>query len=278
MAVLQSIPRVCDDSVCETCLNDATLLRFFATGAYETICNGCIPASACADPDGLTTKFIGDRKHSYCILCQDWHELNSDGAVDCTLEPQENSPLARFCIEHRATQMAGNTKKSTTVGTVPTPDREGSTPRPQKASETAREIQRDTMLVDMQLQISEMECRLSKQIERSLSLKMAEFQKKSADTAQSLSLDKCVQVDKNDLKAADALYKAHKARENPTQHILDSLPKIIETISKSIENSYRFQNGAQNLPNKKGQGRKFSQKAPKNRQNGQNSQNGNQRR
>ena len=59
--------------------------------------------------------------------------------------------------------------------------------------------------------------------------------------AQNLSSqEKSVQTDKNDLRAAEVLFKAHKARENPTQAILDTLPKIIETIANSFEKSIDF--------------------------------------
>ena len=168
---------VCDSSVCEACCNTATLMRFFATGAYETICNACIPPGACADPDGLTTKFVGDRRHTFCLICQDWHEDVNDGVVDCDIDLHEHSPLARICIESLAVAQANQSKKSTNGSAVPTPAKEVSAIAP-AASSTAREVQRDNMLVEMQLQITEMEKRLSQQIEKSLNLKMIDLQDK----------------------------------------------------------------------------------------------------
>ena len=87
--------------------------------------------------------------------------------------------------------------------------------------------------------------------------------------------EKTVQTDKSDLRAAEALYRAYKARQNPTQAILDTIPKIVESITKSIDKKYRFsQKGNKNFkgPNKNGQKRAHRQK---NTQNATNSNNRN---
>ena len=34
---------ICDSTICEACCNRTTLERFYATGAYEAICNACVP-------------------------------------------------------------------------------------------------------------------------------------------------------------------------------------------------------------------------------------------
>ena len=96
------------------------------------------------------------------------------------------------------------------------------------------------------------------------------------------SHEKSVQTDKNDLRAAEVLFKAHKARENPTQAILDTLPKIIETITNSFEKTYRFRNtkeGRQNNPNPREEQRArpqrskaHSRRGPGSKKTGRNSQ------
>ena len=239
---------VCDSSTCEACCNSATLSRFWATGAYETICNQCVPGDACADQNGLTTTFVGDRRCSWCIICQEWHESAVEGVVDCELDPSEHSPLARLCIERYAMEKAGNSKKSTKEGPVQPPANDMSEPVASKAPETARDMKRDAMLVDMQLQITEMEKRLTLQIEKSVNLKISNFEKNiCVSDSNPTSLDKSSQVDIKDLSAAEALYNAYKMRSNPTQAIIDQLPKIIETITNKLERSYRFSPRNQNL-------------------------------
>ena len=273
---------VCDCSVCESCINTVTLQRFFACGVYETICNACIPPDACADPDGLTAKTIGSRKCTFCLICQEYHEDVSEGVVDCDIDLHEHSPLARLCIESLALAKAEKAKKSTKKGREP----QGSKFQPENADQqgcTAREIQRDNMLLEMQVKIQEMEKNLSQQIEKSLNLKMMDLEKNlGLQNENSNSHEKCVQTDKNDLRAAEVLFKAHKARENPTQAILDTLPKIIETITNSFEKKYRFQNtkeGRQNHPNPREEQRARQQRSkthnrrgPDNKKSGRNSQ------
>ena len=272
---------VCDSSICESCCNNVTLMRFFATGAYETICNACIPPEACADPDGLTTKYLGDRKHTFCIICQDWHEDATDGVVDCDIDLHEHSPLARLCIESLAIIKA-KTKKSTKRSNVQTPSKEVDNLGASGALSTAREVQRDNMIVDMQLQIAEMEKRLSVQIEKSLNLKMLDLQNTiGVSPSNPTSLDKCVQVDKQELKLAEAHYKAQKAKENPTQAILESLPKILETITSTIEKSYRFKNQnnqSSKKSNPRGPEKKSMNQRPKTNRHGGQNQNSNPRR
>ena len=62
---------VCEGTVCEACINSATLERFLACGANELICNSCIPPDACADQDGRTALTLGDRQCTYCLICQE---------------------------------------------------------------------------------------------------------------------------------------------------------------------------------------------------------------
>ena len=242
-------------------------MRFFATGAYETICNACIPPEACADPEGLTAKFIGDRKHAFCLICQDFHEDTNEGVVDCDIDLHEHSPLARLCIERLAVIRAEKTKKSTPVSEPIAARKEAPASNKADASDTAREVQRDNVLIDLQIQINEMEKRLSLQVEKTLNLKILDLQKTLGfSEATPTSLDKSVQVDKQDLRNAEALYRAHKAKENPTQAILDSLPKIIETITNSIEKTYRFK--TQNTNNSKISNNRDQEKVRKNRTKG----------
>ena len=205
----------------------------------------------------------------------------NDGLSTVILTSSPHSPLARICIESLTVAQANQSKKSTNGSAVLTPAKEVTAIAP-AATNTAREVQRDNMLVDMQLQITEMEKRLFQQIEKSLNLKMLDLQNKIGVPASSpTSLDKYVQVDKHELREAEAHYKAQKARENPTQAILESLPKIIETITSSIEKSYRFKNQTNSVPkrgNSKSQDKNSGNRPKANRHSGHNAQNSNPRR
>ena len=134
----------------------------------------------------------------------------------------------------------------------------------------------------MELQISEMEKRLSAQIEKSLNLKMLDLQNTiGVSPTNPTSLDKSVQVDKQELKLAEAHYKAQKAKENPTQAILESLPKILETITSTIEKSYRFKNQnnqSSKKSNPRGPEKKSMNQRPKTNRHGGQNQNSNPRR
>ena len=41
---------ICDSAICEACCNRTTLERFYATGAYEAICNACVPLKRAQTP------------------------------------------------------------------------------------------------------------------------------------------------------------------------------------------------------------------------------------
>ena len=71
----------------------------------------------------------------------------------------------------------------------------------------------------------------------------------------------CTNWKKNDLRAAEVLFKAYKARLNPTQAILDTIPKIVESITKTIEKKYRF--SAKEGKHFKGQGKNGGKRRPR---------------
>ena len=200
----------------------------------------------------------------------------NDGVIDCDIDDNEHSPLARMCIDAHAARKAEKTKKSSSKAKSPVINTEtqSKTGSAEESGFIAREIQRDNLLLEMQVKISEMESNLSRKIEQALNLKMAELGTKLGDNANNNALDKSVQTNKNDLRASEILYKNFKARENPAQAILDTLPKILESISNSLDKKYNFQkskNGGQKNKNRS------NSKRPKNtgqngRQNERNSQ------
>ena len=266
---------VCEGTVCEACINSATFERFLACGAYETICNSCVPPDAGVDPDGRTALILGDRKMTYCLICQEYHEDVYEGVVDCDIDNNEFSPLTRLCIDRRAERLAEiKSKKSSPKGANPmvTPN---NTLDAEITGCTAKELQRDTMLIEMQVKLQEMEKNLSLQIEKSLNLKITEIEKNlNLKNDCQAPLDKAVQTNKNDLRAAEVLFRAHKARENPTQAIIDSLPKIIDQIANTIEKKYRFKgNGGKKPHSNKKKGNKHRPNQPTGQnKNGRNSQ------
>ena len=148
---------VCNGCVCEACINSATFERFIACGVYETICESCIPPEAHADQDGESAVFIGDRKCSFCLICQTYHEDVNDGTIDCDIDNNEHSPLARMCIDAYAARKAEKAKKSTQKAKMPMGSSNNNEKDIESASApglTAREIQRDNLLLCTSIQLN----------------------------------------------------------------------------------------------------------------------------
>jgi len=237
---------VCDSAVCLACCNTATYERFFETGIAETICNACIPPQAYADEAGETTKFFGDRKCGYCIVCQDYHEQYLQiSYADCDIGIHENSPLARLCIESRAKII---TKPESSAGSSSISEHEtivgeGQVNAPVSSNSAgriaAKEIKRDNLLLSLQVEMREMEKRLSLQFEKSLNLKIREIREscglQETFENQEVSRDRSSQTSVEDLNRAKILYQKYKAQVNPTQAILESLPGLMERIASSLE-------------------------------------------
>ena len=225
---------VCDGAICEACCNSTTLDRFYATGAYEAICNACVPPDACADPDGLTAKKIGDRICTFCLVCQDYHTDTNDDYIQCDIDLHELSPLARLCIETRARELSKKRQNDTPVPPAPIQESSQVAPR-NNAATTALEIQRDNTLIALQVQVESLEKRLSSNFERKLSLQMQDLKLALGLEGKDHSLSKSVQTCPKDLRESEALFKKAKAKENPTQAIIESLPAIMERIARGLE-------------------------------------------
>jgi len=248
----------CDDAVCDACCNKATLERFFATGVAETICNACIPPEAYSDSDGQTTSVIGDHSVEFCIVCQSYHMQNSspDG-INCDIDAHEPSPLLRLCIESLVRDTLAK-KSPEPVAKQPAIAAEKAPAAATQASsslaglQTAKEIQRDNFLLSLQVEIKEMEGRLSKQIEKSLNLKICDIRKSLgiSDTLEGshLSRDQSSQTSAEDLQRAQILYKRYKVQEDPATALLETLPNLFERIAKSLEKCNLNQNGSSGKP------------------------------
>ena len=201
------------------CYNSTTLERFYATGAYEAICNACVPPGAHADPDGLTAKQIGDRICTFCLVCQDYHTDTNEDYIQCDIDLHELSPLARLCIETRARELSKKSKRTTpdlVTASRPT-SQVAVAAATNTAATTALEIQRDNSLIALQVQVENLEKRLSSEFEKKLALQMQDLKSALGLEGKEQSISKSVQTCPKELKESEALFKRAKVRENPTQ-------------------------------------------------------------
>ena len=95
----------CDSALCHACACTPTVERFHSQGAYEVLCNGCVPPDAYLAPDGTMECIIDEEIVPFCLLCQEFHAISQDDgeilgsyAFTCPLEKFERAPLTLLCI------------------------------------------------------------------------------------------------------------------------------------------------------------------------------------
>ena len=136
----------------------------------------------------MSAKYIGDRPCKYCIICQDYHEdgnPNNEGPIQCDIDLHEISPLARLCIEARATTLSGKDVAATAdhsqapkeLGSHPQAKTAVTTPddRPGSSAKTALDVQRDNTIIALQVQVKNLENKLATEFERKLALQMQDL-------------------------------------------------------------------------------------------------------
>lgn len=94
---------ICESEICESCTEDICLKKFFEEDISYFVCTHCIPFSLRTNSKGQSTTFIGDRKHDFCVFCQDFHLSEAFGGEGCDFAGHNCPPLIKKLLSLEAT-------------------------------------------------------------------------------------------------------------------------------------------------------------------------------
>ena len=86
---------ICESEICESCTEDICLKKFFEEDISYFVCTQCIPLSLRTDDKGQSTTYIADRKHVFCVFCQDFHLSEAFGGDGCDFAGHNCPPLVK---------------------------------------------------------------------------------------------------------------------------------------------------------------------------------------
>ena len=89
---------ICEAEICEACTEDICLKKFFEEDISYFVCTHCIPLSLRTNSKGLSTTFIADRKHEFCVFCQDFHLSEAFGGEGCDFAGHNCPPLVKALL------------------------------------------------------------------------------------------------------------------------------------------------------------------------------------